>query len=56
MVRVDTPATWRADNRELLVFLVDAKRRVIRDERREGAPRTSAYTRAPFAIRAGALG
>lgn len=53
----DTPAKWKADNRELLLFLVDAKRRAIRDgECREGAPCTSDYARAPFAIRAGRWG
>ena len=53
----DPPAKWKADNRELLLFLVDAKRRAIRDgECREGASCTSAYTRAPFALRGGRWG
>ena len=53
----DTPAKWQADNRELLVFLVDAKRRALRDGLcREGETCTSDYLTAPFAIRGGRWG
>jgi hypothetical protein len=46
----DSPATWKARNAELLLFLIDSRRRAARDGGNEGG-----YT-APFALRSGRVG